>query len=286
LDYGEHTIRARVRRENVGDSWHNSNNCTVTVFKCDVTSADVCQDKIHINLEPSGLSGTLKLELTGPGTSHTIREVTRSSDSYEETFDIPNLATGEYTKVKATWTVEGVPCIDEYDYHIKVLGEYDHTCYNTPDESGCSGSLEWFSYVIANPVNPCGPAPPCDWINAQGKSVWRSEIIENGSGKDESGYIYSREWYCTGNDYSPKLRRTGCACGSCENDCISVGDVAINSGNVDLECGDTVCVYQHGTHTVRDTGGLAMDQLDHYYGVSNCNACPSIGDNIMTIKLY
>ena len=41
-----------------------------------------------------------------------------------------------------------------------------------------------------------------------------------------------------------------------------------------------------GTHTVRDTGGLAMDQLDHYYGVSNCNDCPSIGDNIMTIKLY
>jgi len=230
------------------------------------------------------------LELTGPGGSHTIREETRSSGSYDETFDLPNLSIGEYTKVKATWTVGGAPCIDEYDYHIKVLGAYDHTCYNTPDESGCTGSLEWFSYVIANPVNPCGPAPPCNWINAQGKSGWLNAIFDpkagTGSGKDVSKYIYSREWYCTGSDYPRRLRRTGCACGSCEYDCISVGDVAINSGNEDLECGETVCVHQHGTHTVRDTGDLAMDQLDHYYGVSDCGYCPSIGDDIMTIKVY
>jgi len=253
----------------------------VTVVECDVTSADVCQDKIHVNLEPSGLSGTLKLELTGPGGSHTIREVTRSSGSYDETFDVPNLSTGEYTKVKATWTVENSPCVDEYNYHIRVLGEYDHTCYNTPDESGCTGSNEWFSYTTGTCT-----VTDCTWTNAQGKSEWLDEIEENGSGKDVSGYIYSLEHYCTGNDYSPKLRRTGAPCAQCGGT-VSVGDVAVKPSHPYLDCDDTVCVYGHGTHTVVDTGsGVAEAQLDHYTGVSACNVCTPPGNDIMTIKLF
>jgi hypothetical protein len=257
---------------------------------CGIDSADVCQDRIYVYLMGQGATGTLKLELTGPGGSHTIREETRSYGGYSETFDIPNLSVGEYTKVKATWTVDGFYCIDEFDYHINVLGEYRHTCYNTPDESGCSGSLEWFSYVIGNAQNPCGPAPPCNWINAQAKSGWLNAIFHpqagTGSGKDASGYIYSREWYCSGSDYPRRLRRTGCACGQCENDCISVGDVAIKPDHPHLSCGDKVCVYQHGIHTVKDKGALAEKQLDHYYGVTDCGDCPTIGESIMTIKLY
>jgi len=269
-----------------GGGPHNSDRVKFIVFTCDVTSADVCEDKIYVILWGQGATGTLKLELTGPGGSHTIREVTRSYGGYSETFDIPNLSVGEYTKVKATWTVDGFYYIDEYDYHIKVLGEYDHTCYNTPDESGCSGSLEWFSYVIANPVNPCGPAPPCNWINAQAKSEWLDEVEENGSGRDLNGYIYSLEHYCSGNDYSPKLRRTGAPCAQCGGT-VSVGDVAVKPSHPHLGCGDTVCVHGHGTHTVVDTGsGVAEAQLDHYTGVSACNVCTPPGNDIMTIKLF
>jgi len=253
----------------------------VNLIKADITYADVTEDKIHVNLEPSGLTGTLKLELTGLGVSHVIREVVRTSGSYDETFDIPNLTVGEYTKAKATWTVDGQASIDEHDYHIQVLGEYKHTCYNTPDESGCSGSPQWFSYTIGDCINT-----DCVWHEAQGKNTWLSEITENGSGKDANGYVYSMEWYCTGNPHSPKLRRTGCACAQCGG-CLSAGDVAINSAHEELACGDEVFVYQHGKHTVNDHGGgLTTTQLDHYYGVSGCNECPSIGDSVMTIKLY
>jgi len=261
--------------EGEGDS------AVITNFKCDVTSADVCEDKIHVDLEPTGLTGPLKLELTGPGGSHTIREVTRSSGSYDETFDVPNLSVGEYTQVKATWTIEERACPDQYVYHIKVLGGYNHTCYNTPDESGCSGSSEWYSYTIGSCTTTA-----CTWTNAQGKSEWLDEIEENGSGKDVSGNIYSLDHYCRGNDYSPKLRKTGAPCAQCGGT-VSVGDVAVAPSHPDLHCGDTICVYGHGTHTVVDNGGgVPEGELDHYTGVSACNVCTPPGNGIMTIKLF
>ncbi|MDO9575483.1 MAG: hypothetical protein Q7J55_03035 [bacterium] len=252
--------------------------------KVDITSADITQDKIHVNLTPSGLSGTLKLELIGPESSHTIREVTRASGSYDETFDIPNLAVGEYTKVKATWTVGSTSSSDEYFEHIRVLGNYKHTCYNTVDECGCAGSKQWFSYTIGDCVNT-----NCVWSNKQGKSDWFNCITNpaygTGSGRDESGNIYVIEWFCTGNPYSPKLRLTGCPCPYCGGS-LSVGDVAINPNHSYLACGCSVLVYEHGVHTVRDHGeGLVEKQLDHYYGISGCGVCPSLGDNIMTILL-
>ena len=47
----------------------------------DITGADITQDRIHVDLSPSGLTGTLKLELVTPD-YHLIREVSRSSGSY------------------------------------------------------------------------------------------------------------------------------------------------------------------------------------------------------------
>ena len=42
----------------------------------------------------------------------------------------------------------------------------------------------------------------------------------------------------------------------------------------------------HITPKVVDNGsGLAIDQLDHYTGVSGCNICTAPGDDLMTIKL-
>jgi len=59
-----------------------------------------------------------------------------------------------------------------------------------------------------------------------------------------------------------------------------------DGGHPDLACGDEVYVYQHDRHTVRDTGDLDTEQLDHYHGVSDCGDCPTVGESIMTIKLY
>lgn len=259
----------------------DEDSAVVTNFECDVTSADVCEDNIHVDLGPPGLSGTLLLELTGPAGSHTILEETRESGSYDETFDVPNLPVGEYTQVEGTWSIEDTPCTDEYPYHIQVLGDYDHTCYNTPDEAGCAGELQWFSYTTGDCVNV-----DCVWTNAQGRSEWLDEVEENGSGMDLSGHVYSLEHFCTGNYYSPALRRTGVPCAQCGGT-VSEGDVAVQPNHPYLGCSDRVCVHGHGIHTVVDTGsGVAETQLDHYTGVSACNVCNPPGDNIMTIKLF
>lgn len=250
----------------------------------DITSADITQDRIHVDLSPSGLTGTLKLELVTPD-YHLIREVSRSSGSYNENFDIPNLSEGEYNYVVAKWIFSWGYVFDYYSYHIKVLGNYRHTFYNTPDESGCSGSNSWFSYTVGT----C-QVTDCIWHDAQGRSGWLNEIEENGSGRGISGHIYVLEHYCTGNRYSPGLRRTDQTCPACGGT-LSTSDVAINENHDDLSCGDQVFVYQlggspGGVYTVRDYGGgLSMRQLDHYYGTSDCNDVPG-SQYRMTVKLY
>lgn len=112
------------------------------------------QDDIQLRLEPRGVTGTLTLKLTDPDT-HVIRSEERpgSAGLIRETFDINNLAVGEYQKVKATWNVGGVTVEDEFDHHIQVLGMYNHTRYNTPTESFCTGSNTAFWYTEGDCVN-------------------------------------------------------------------------------------------------------------------------------------
>jgi len=268
----------------------------------DITDADITQDKIHVELSPEGLTGILKLELvgfelTGGEKIHLIREAQRSSGSYNESFDIPNLSTGDYVKIKATWTVDNESSIDEYNYHIKVLGKYKHTCYNTPYEPLCpSDEIEdpqWYIYVIGN---GCGTIYNCEWHVAQGKYRWLDCIANldygTGSGKAQDGHIYIIEYYCT--EVNPpswqfiyRFRRTDALCPADGEEGLNPGDVAIMKGHPHLKLGDKVFVYQHGVHIVRDYGrNLVEKQLDHYYGISGCFDCPSLGNGIMTVKLY
>ena len=88
-----------------------------------ILSADVTEDCINVTLRPEQRRGVFTLKLIGPEVQHTIRTVQdRASGSYAETFDIPNLAVGEYTQVYASWNVDGELATDTFDYHIQVLG--------------------------------------------------------------------------------------------------------------------------------------------------------------------
>ncbi len=103
-----------------------------------ITSADVTEDRIKVELSPSNLSGKLTLKLKNP-TTHTILDaVTRNSGTHTESFKIPSMPTGEYKQVEATWIPEGVVTSAVHNYRIKVLGVYSHTKYNTPVEASCS----------------------------------------------------------------------------------------------------------------------------------------------------
>jgi hypothetical protein len=260
------------------------NTITVIVAEVEILSADVTQDQIQIRLSPADVEGTLTLELTGDNT-HTIRQnVTRTGNSEPiiETFDIENLAVGEYTQVRATWTVNNTPIQADFAYRIKVLGDYNHTRYNTPTESYCSGSQTTFNYTQGDCVNvQCS-----NWNTDNALSGWLSEVGENGSGYSSTlGYV-SLEWECTTNEPGMRLRRVNAPCPQCGG-ALTVGDsVARNPANEDLPCNARVYVHQVGVVIVRDAGNLAMNQLDHYAGTSGCNRTAGTIGLRKTIRLY
>ncbi|GMV93819.1 MAG: hypothetical protein AMXMBFR82_35970 [Candidatus Hydrogenedentota bacterium] len=194
--------------------------------------------------------------------------------------------------MRAEWVVNDSSCFDEYDFAIHVLGVYNHTCYNTPDEDLCDGTAtEWYAYTTANGCD--GYIPLCDtpglWNSRQGKPHWLAAIFDGqasaGSGMDSAGNIYSTEYLCGSTaPHTRRLRLTGEPCGRF-GDAVQIGDVAKGNENTDLEEGDVVYVHGHGTHTVTDTGGgVGPRQLDHYTGVGPCFTCDAIGE-AMTIKL-
>ena len=272
-----------------GQTTDDTHDCDLTVFRCDVTSADVTQDKIHVNLEPSGLSGTLKLELTGPGSSHTIREVTMSSGSYDETFDIPNLTAGEYTKVKATWTIESNSSIDEYDYHIKVLGNFDHTWYNCPVENtqACQGPDEIVCITDSNCNYTTGVTMEKEFLD---------ETDENGTGNATNYDYITREQWCQTHGYPPPpacegkriYREVSSVKGACGTVLIADHDIATDWDEVpDLSCGTKVYIEQLGVRYVNDKcPGGGTTKIDHYYGESGCDVVPGTIPDKKVIILY
>ncbi len=260
-----------------------SEKVKLAIYKVNILSADVTQDRIQIELAPSGLTGTLKIELIGDNT-HLIRNETRASGTYNETFDIPNLAEGKYTQVRATWTVDGISVPALYLFPVgdrmHVLGDYLHTRYNTPTESYCTGTNTPFNYTSGGCVNV-----QCNWNHGEGLSGWIDEVEENGSGFSNTLEFVSLEWVCPNT--GTNLRQVPNPCSKCGGT-LTVGvSVARNPSNENLPCGTKVYVYGVGPVTVQDAGGgLALDQLDHYAGISGCDETAGTIGRRKTIKLY
>ena len=167
-------------------------------------------------------------------------------------------------------------------YHFKVLGNYNHTQYNSPNESGCTGSQQPFTYVTnmtCLQIN-CGTAQTS---SNMAKSSWLTEVNENGSGFHSLLGMMGLEVQCTAK---APYRRTGQPCPACGGSLSANVHVARNAGNPDLPCNSTVYIDGVGVRTVKDAGGgLAMDQLDHYIGVTGCNQAGTFGRR-KTIRLY
>ncbi len=257
--------------------------------KVDIVNADVTTDTIQLCLEPRGVSGTLTLELIDPD-SHIIRSEVRvgSTGTLTETFDINNLAVGEYQKVKATWDVGGVTAEDKFDYHIKVLGMYNHTRYNTPTEEFCSGSNMTFSY-IDGPGFDCRVVE-CEeeyWHEGTALSEWLLEVEQNGSGYSSTlGYV-TIEGFCSRPGATYRFRKVPHPCPKCGGTLTVNSSVAVQPNHPDLPCGAEVYVDTIGMVTVQDIGGgVQREQLDHYAGTSGCNSeGGSIGQR-MTIRIF
>lgn len=266
-------------------------NMNVYVVKVAILDADIPEDLIMVQLQPSGLSGFLELALDGDAW-HLIRQVSRSSGIHSETFDIPNLPEGEFDFVYASWCLEGEYLFDNlYYYHIRVLGKYTVTQYAIIDETQCSGSPEMFGYTTGGCINT-----PCTWNSASGKSDWLNYIDEleygrNGSGRGMSGNHYIIESFCPGGPESHNLRKIGAiaGCPQCGTFLSANESVARSVNSNKLSCDDVVYILGHGRRIVTDSGmGNIPDAdhwLDNFKGYTGCNPGSDLGSNLMVIHL-
>ena len=251
-----------------------------------VIGASIPQDEIRLVLSPLAVQGTLKLEAIGPEVSHLILQRQRFSGLQVESFEVGVLPVGEFTHLRATWTVGGSSGSSDFPHRFKVLGNYLHTRYNIPNEENCSGTLSPFCHNEGD----C-QVTQCLWrTDGMGKSGWLSEAKENGSGFSTTLGFVSLEWFCTPPAECTTAFRNlteGSACPACPGGSL-VEDltVAVRPDHPDLACGDQVFIEGVGVRTVTDNGQLpSLQQLDHFAGVSGCNVPASIGRR-PTIKLY
>lgn len=264
----------------------------VTVVGVKIEEADVTMDRIRVKLEPAGLSGELKLELIEPDT-HVIRTDMRDSGTRNESFEIPNLAIGEYMKVKATWKVMGATATDELEHHIRVLGNYRHSQYNTPHEAQCSGP-DRRAYITDS---------RCSFNRTTLRDQFISQVNLNGSGVSINFGDLQGEVFCLGQSSAPgdaanrsfrqQTIRPDCAGFGLGND-----TVARDPAHPHLDCGDEVFIHNVGVKTVTDRCPACGDptnrnagevgQLDNFTldGACSSNEVGDLARNRMTIKIF
>jgi hypothetical protein len=162
----------------------------------EISSADVTQDEIQIRLEPQCKSGELTIELIGaPGTSNytIINREQRTGGTTTRQFGVNSLTEGEYTQVRATWSVDGNPAIDTYEYHIRVLGVYRHSQYNIPSENQCTGEAV-NAYVTDN---------SCNFTRTTFRRQFFDQVNLNGSGISINHGKIKKEDYCLRQQNAP-----------------------------------------------------------------------------------
>jgi hypothetical protein len=287
---GEYVVSLRVTCRGCPQT-SRSDNANVKVVFVDVQFADVTQDRIEVVLAPPTVSGTLTLELVDPG-SHVIRSEVRSGGGYTESFDIPGLTPGEYSQVKATWEVDGVPVVDGHGYRMEVLGNYRHSQYNTPDEANCTGALAP-AYVTTGgqTTSQCFNNPNL-FYNTTLPSDFISQVNLNGSGTTTSFGLVQIDAFCpqtTGapNDAPGKTFRQTTLQTACGNSSVDDTTVAACLKDPPLDCGDQVFIHGVGIKTVTDNcpGCCGRAQLDNFTTLSGCLGVITDIGNFMTIKV-
>ena len=290
---------------------------TITV---EIVAADVTQNQIQVRLEPAGVAGTLTLELRNPD-AHVILNAqprTGSTDIQNETFDLDNWtddAIGRYTRLRATWTVGTTDAQNELVFpegmRLDVLGHYEHSQYNTPTETDCTGDNVTACLVTDN---------QCTYQQIDLRSQFRAGALENGSETSiNSGRLQWGDWCANNPNFPPPA---GCAApspnqpartfavvteytGVCDNhnalvvagETVAVGlNRNLTPQNPDgIACGDRIFIY-HPDYPELQVIKIVTDRcracanerhIDNYIGETGCNQSTfTYPDNPITIRLY
>jgi len=278
-----------------------------------ILDADITQDNIRIMLTPINgpQTGQLVLELFGPNNAYyLIRTVNRETGIHNETFNIPQMPEmpdGEFTTVRATWTVNQHEYQDEFSVHFQNLGLYRHSQYNTPHESHetCQGGQLLQDICLGDRASASGSPCPglcCDtmWslfasqarINGNGISQCAGEVMRSTS-CDNWGVICPE--LCPDRDPN-SLEAVAAIETGCGNTDLGDDTVAIRqSGHPYLSCGSQIFIFGltpqgqlAGTiKRVTDTGGVLQErQCDNYNPLNHsCTGWLDLGDFITILML-
>lgn len=253
-----------------------------------VTKLDLTSDTVTVQLSSNqSITGSLVVTWNGPSGNSDIADETVGPGTYTFNPSLSSLTTGQYSGVKATWTIDGQLESGSKTYNFNVLGKWRHSQYNTPNEASCAGTP-----ASAYQVN----VTTCAYQTNNLKSDFISQSWENGSGISVTSYygynVEQNAQYCINHNYLPS-DATGKSfafepklvpyCGSAYS--ISNNTVAWNfSSTSTLNCGDQVLLVGYGgspgtVKTVTDMcapdsknpSGCSNTQLDNY---TTGSACP------------
>ena len=272
--------RAFAAESRTGNSDEESDGCPTPTVSVD--STDVVSDEIVVSLQPTGVSGTLVVSLVG-SPAHTASTSTLAGGTHTISFGIGSVPTGNYTGVRATWTVGTNAPSDTRAYSFRVLGNYRHSQYNTPSEASCTGTPQ-SSYVTNN---------QCTFTSTTLKSDFVSQVNQNGSGYSTNHGTVAPENWCLDpdndeaeipDDAEERSFRSGhTVVGSCG--AVGNATVAVAPGHDHLSCGDSVYIVGVGVKTVTDRcPGCTSEQLDNYTTNTACHRILDLG-TYKTIKL-
>jgi hypothetical protein len=185
------------------------------------------------------------------------------------------------------WTVDGIDYQNSMPYHFRVLGDYRHTRYNSPNEVNCGGNAQNV-YITTS---------QCAFNNGTLKSQFVSQVNLNGSGISINYGNIGREFSCLNPTNNPPSNSSGISFrGNVQitGSCGAVNDttVAAHASHPYLSCGDSVYIHGVGIKTVSDRCPACNDNnyhhLDNYTTQSTACSSNAVGDlgNFKTIKLF
>ncbi len=250
-----------------------------------VVSADITADQIVVTLRGDGsTTGPLEVEIDGVNVlAQPQNGGNYGPGTYTFSFGLDTIYPGEYTSVKASWTVDGEDYAKTTSYHINVLGVYRQTQYNTPAESQCSGGPQAITVFS-------GDYPSCPSVNGSVISGFDFRVTDprtgTGSGHSINFGDVKQEAACSSG--SGDLRRnaviTG-ALGRLGNDTVA----ACPRSQID-SAGTRLYIRGEGVKTVTDKcAACCFDpgaaHLDNYTTDTRCSGIGSL-PNALTVQLY
>lgn len=249
---------------------------TLQVFEpsVDITSANLPNNSIQIQLLPTSYSGTLTVSLIGGSGNHQVYSTTVSGGSHSISFGtLSSIPQDQYTQIQASWAVTTSPS-DSYNYGFRALGTYRHSQYNSPSESACSAGTS--SYNITN--------NQCSYSSGTLRTSFRNAVNLNGSGHSISYNDVAKEALCLNPQYSPPagaidntFRENHTIVGTYG----SVGNttVAVNPSHPYIGANDSVYIDTVGTKSVTDEcPGCVTAQLDNYTTTTACSGINDLGN--------